>query len=103
MVKMSSFWGQNYVIGQNLGNTLKKNFLQKFGKIISVRFIDTTLVKNVFNGGKFGKNRSFFYLGPPMPTGSNSTHKFSTAYDFILTHKNNKKMYSKHLGESSRV
>ena len=43
-------FGQNDVIGPNLGEVVNKVLLLKFGKIISVRFINITLVKNVMNG-----------------------------------------------------
>ena len=43
MVKIGSFYGQNDVIGQNFG---EKHLSLK---IISVRFININLVKNVIN------------------------------------------------------
>ena len=50
MVKIGSFWGQIVATGQNLEKLVKKNFLKMFLKIISVRFMDINLFKNVING-----------------------------------------------------
>ena len=69
--KLGHFWGKNHVICQNLGKVVKLFFPLKFLKIISVRFMDRTLVKNVIEA-KFGQNRSFLvkmvksgsFLGP---------------------------------------
>ena len=47
---MAYFWGQNYVICQNLGKAVKLFFPLKFIKNISVRFMDRNLVKNVIKG-----------------------------------------------------
>ena len=46
--KLGYFWGKNEVISQNLWKVVKK-FSSKFLKIISVRFVDINLVKNVIN------------------------------------------------------
>ena len=45
MVKIGSFYGQNDVIGQNFWKVVKNVSI----KIISVRFININLVKNVIN------------------------------------------------------
>ena len=60
MVKIGSFWGQNRASGQNLGKVVKKVFLKMFLKIISVRFIDINLVKNVINGVNLDKIGHFW-------------------------------------------
>ena len=46
--KLSQFGGKNDVLSQNFGKVVKKMFL-KFPNIISVRFMDIYLVKNVIN------------------------------------------------------
>ena len=67
MVKIGSFWGQNGASGQNLGKVFKKFFLKMFLKIISVRFMEINLVKNVINGVNlvnFGQNcQNGLFLG----------------------------------------
>ena len=71
MVKIGSFWGQIVATGQNLEKLVKKFFLKMFLKIISVRFMDINLVKNVIHGGnlvkigRFGENgQNWVTLGP---------------------------------------
>ena len=49
-VKNGPFWGQNDVIGQNLGKGAKNFYLKKFTKIIFVMFMDIHLVKKAING-----------------------------------------------------
>ena len=50
MVNIGSFWGQNDATGQNLGKAVKNFFHYISLKIISVRFMDINLVKNVIKG-----------------------------------------------------
>ena len=47
-------------IRSKFGGSGQKNVHKKFGKIISVRFIDINLVKNAIYGGQFGKKYVIF-------------------------------------------
>ena len=59
MLKIGSFWGQNDVIGLNFRVGRKYFFLKTVPKIIVVRFIIITVVRNVLNEGQYGETRSF--------------------------------------------
>ena len=50
MVKIGSFWGPKWRHRPKFREIGQKNVLKMFLKIISVRFMDINLVKNVING-----------------------------------------------------
>ena len=59
LMKIFNHFGpKNDVIGQNLGKVVKKFYLEKFLKFISVRFMDINVVKNAIIGVNL-VNRSF--------------------------------------------
>ena len=59
--KLGHFGGQNDVICQNFGKVDQFIFPYRFLKIISVRFMDINLVKNVFNGVNLAKIGRFLW------------------------------------------
>ena len=95
MVRIGGFWGLKLHDRSNFGVGRKKFFLETVSTIISVRFINITLVKNFINGvnlvkmGHFFENCQYWVI----------LHPKMTQYDVIGQNlgKVVKKFYSKNL------